>query len=145
MENSENHKKNLTVILVDNSSIDNFVNTKILTRYQFADDVIIFTKSRKALEFLSKLNPLTVSTSYLLFLDLDMPEIDGFEFLNTFNLLPAEVKKHIKIAILTNSFTPGDCEICAKSSAVVAFFNKPLIKSNLDILEGLLLQATEAA
>jgi CheY-like chemotaxis protein len=86
--NIENKKVKNTVILVDDSSIDNFVNTKIITRYQFADEVILFTKSKKALAFMIGLNKVPENEiPGILFLDLDMPEIDGFEFLDAFNIL----------------------------------------------------------
>ncbi len=119
---------NPTVMLVDNSSIDNFVNAKIITRYQFATNVIPFTKATKALKFLLELNSADESEiPSVLFLDLDMPEINGYEFLDAFQLLSDKVKKHVKIVILTNSMNPADAQACSKSESVVTFFQKPLI------------------
>lgn len=135
----ENKKVQNTVILVDDSSIDNFVNTKIITRYQFADEVVLFTKSRRALAFIKALESAPENEiPRLLFLDLDMPEIDGFEFLNEFNIVSDQVKKNMKIVILTSSSNPGDIEKCNKFDSVIAFFHKPLIKNNLETLEKLL-------
>jgi len=137
--NIENKKVKNTVILVDDSSIDNFVNTKIITRYQFADEVILFTKSKKALAFMIGLNKVPENEiPGILFLDLDMPEIDGFEFLDAFNILCDKVRKNMKIVILTSSSNPADIEKCNKFDSVIAFFHKPLIKNNLETLEKLL-------
>jgi CheY-like chemotaxis protein len=138
--NTTEHKQNATVMLVDNSSIDNFVNTKIITRYQFADNVIPFNKASKALKYLLELNSKASSTEIpsVLFLDLDMPEINGFEFLNAFHLLSDKIKKNIKIVILTNSADPSDAIACSKNKSVVAFFQKPLIKDNIMVLNQLL-------
>ncbi len=130
---------NPTVMLVDNSSIDNFVNSKIITRYQFATNVIPFTKATKALKFLLELNSADESEiPSVLFLDLDMPEINGYEFLDAFQLLSDKVKKHVKIVILTNSMNPADAIACSKSESVVTFFQKPLIKDNIEALNVLL-------
>lgn len=135
----ENKKVKNTVILVDDSSIDNFVNTKIITRYQFADEVIVFAKSKKALAYLLELNSAQENDiPGILFLDLDMPEIDGFEFLNAFNIVCDKVKKNMKIVILTSSSNPADIDKCNKFDSVIAFFHKPLIKDNLETLEKLL-------
>lgn len=128
-----------TVILVDNSSIDNFVNTRIITRYHFANEVIEFTKPRKALKYLLDLNSADeTEIPSVLFLDLDMPEINGLEFLDAFSFLPDKIKKNVKIVILTSSIDPADELACSKSESVVAFFQKPLIKDNLDRLNLLL-------
>lgn len=130
---------NIAVMLVDNSSIDNFVNTKIITRYEFALNVLPFTKASKALKFLLELNSADESDiPSVLFLDLDMPEINGFEFLDAFNLLSDKIKKNVKIVILTNSMNPSDAIKCSKHESVVTFFQKPLIKDNIEALNILL-------
>lgn len=128
-----------TVMLVDNSSIDNFVNAKIITRYQFALNVLPFTKASKALKFLLELNSANeADIPTVLFLDLDMPEISGFEFLDAFQMLSDKIKKNVKIVILTNSANPSDAIICSKHKSVVTFFQKPLIKDNIEALNILL-------
>jgi CheY-like chemotaxis protein len=143
-DTTKNKKTTTSVMLVDNSSIDNFVNSKIITSYEIADNVLVFTKSKKALKYLIELNCSSANIiPFLIFLDLDMPEIDGFEFLNAFDLLPNKTKESIKIVILTNSFNPADAQRCAKHNSVIAFFHKPLIKNNLDALKTLLSEDNE--
>lgn len=128
-----------TVVLVDDNTIDNFINTKIITRYQFADNILSFEKSIDALKYLLDLNTAPENEiPGLLFLDLDMPEIDGFEFLNAFNLVSEKVKNNMKIVILSSSSSLVDIEKCNKFDSVIAYFQKPLIKDNLDTLEKLL-------
>lgn len=128
-----------TVVLVDDNTIDNFINTKIITRYQFANNILSFEKSIDALKYLLDLNKAPENEiPGLLFLDLDMPEIDGFEFLNTFNLVSEKVKNNMKIVILSSSSSLVDIEKCNKFDSVIAYFQKPLIKDNLDTLEKLL-------
>jgi|SRR6218665_854423 len=127
------------VMLVDDSAIDNFVNKKIIERYAFAEEVIPFTRARHALRHLLQLknNPELPAPS-IIFLDLNMPEIDGYEFMDTFNLLPENIRKQIRIVILTSSINPSDVEKCNSYGAVVTFLHKPLVKNNLDALELLL-------
>jgi len=131
--------KHPIVMLIDDSSIDNFVNKKIIERYGFAAEVLAFTRARHALKHLLQLkNAADDQIPSIIFLDLNMPEIDGYEFLETFNLLSATIKKHIRIVILTSSINPTDVEKCANYSSVVTFLHKPLVKNNLDALDLLL-------
>jgi len=127
------------VMLVDDSAIDNFVNKKIICRYGFAEDVLTFNKSRDALGYIMKLSNETMEIiPSILFLDLEMPEIDGFEFLNAFDLMNDRVKKNITIVILTSSINPADVEKCVKHKSVLTFLHKPLVKHNLEKLESML-------
>ena len=74
----------------------------------------------------------------IIFLDLNMPEIDGFEFLSAFSLLSEIIKSKIKIVILSSSINPADVDACRKHDFVLTFLHKPLFKSNLDTIELLL-------
>jgi len=131
------------VMLVDDSTIDNFVNKKIIERYAFSASVLTFTKARQALRYLLKLNQSGEEVPEVLFLDLNMPEIDGFEFLETFSLLPERIKKAIRVVVLTSSINPSDVTICSKYDFVITFLHKPLVKNNLDALELLLIKNKE--
>jgi response regulator RpfG family c-di-GMP phosphodiesterase len=134
-------KKHSSVILIDDSSIDNFVNKKIIKRYEFSEEILEFTKTRNAIKYLLSLNnnPDSILPS-IIFLDLDMPEIDGYEFLETFNLFSDRLKENIDIIILTSSVNPADVQLCKKYHTVLTFLHKPLMKNNLDQANELLLK-----
>jgi CheY-like chemotaxis protein len=137
---SENNAHPL-VILVDDSAIDNFVNKKIINRYDFAENVIAFNKSREALAYLVNLSANeNEELPSILFLDMEMPEIDGYEFLNAFDMLGERIKENIHIVILTSSINPADVEKCSKHESVLTFLHKPLVKHNLDELQLILLK-----
>ncbi|MCW3104960.1 MAG: hypothetical protein JWO09_3400 [Bacteroidetes bacterium] len=126
-------------MLVDDSSIDNFVNKKVISRYEFATTVLEFTKARDALKYLLQLNADTEATiPAVMFLDLDMPEINGFEFLDAFSLLSEKVRRNMKIVILTSSINPADMEFCSKNKSVLTFLHKPLMKNNLESIDAML-------
>lgn len=127
------------VVLVDDSSIDNFVNKKVISRYGFAENVLEFTKAREALKYLLQLNnDMEATIPSLLFLDLDMPEINGFEFLDAFAMLSEKIKKNLKIVVLTSSINPADMEFCSTNKSVLTFLHKPLMKNNLDSIDAML-------
>lgn len=133
--------KEKLVLLVDDSSIDNFVNKKILARYEFAEEVITFTRPKEALNYLRELsNNETQLIPSILFLDLDMPEIDGFEFLQAFDLLSKRIKKEMNVVILTSSINPADAVKCSEHKSVLTYLHKPLVKHNLDEIDQMLLK-----
>lgn len=130
-----NDIKHNIVMLVDDSSIDNYVNKKVLLRYEFATEVVTYTNSRKALRDILKFrNGDQTGMPDVIFLDLNMPEIDGYEFMQSFHLLPDELKEKMKVVILTSSINPKDAEICGKHPSVLTFLHKPLVKGNLDAI-----------
>ncbi len=128
------------VMLVDDSRVDNFINQRIISTYRFAKEIEVYTSPVKALEKLTAINnyifPDSEIPSYL-FLDLNMPEIDGHDFLEEFSKLSDRIKNECRIVILTSSADPNEFVRLRLTPGVAATLSKPLIKSNLEELIGL--------
>jgi CheY-like chemotaxis protein len=123
------------VMLIDDSSIDNFVNQKMIERHKFSERTVTFTKAAKAMKYLSEIDEEKKSTSeipFIIFLDLNMPLINGFQFLEVFEQLSDFIKSRCKIVILTSSINPNDIIKCKENKNVLTFLNKPLIKNNFE-------------
>lgn len=124
------------VMLVDDSSIDNFVNQKMIERYGLASNVLVFSRARKALEHLrsiseeSALLPGTVPS--IIFLDLNMPMMNGFDFLREYRSLGSHITDNCKVVVLSSTINPADMQLAMRHQEVSAFFTKPLIKNSLD-------------
>jgi CheY-like chemotaxis protein len=124
------------VMLVDDNELDNFINQKTIEANHFSNKVYLSTGSKSALEFLKNLEIFGTETSNffpeVIFVDLNMPMIDGFQFIEHFkNILPDKFNA-TKIVILTSSITPSDKERAQKISKEIIFFNKPLTKERLN-------------
>ncbi len=119
------------VMLVDDCEIDNFVNTKMLSRYGFTERIISYESARLAFEYLA--DPKNEIPA-VLFLDLNMPGMDGVGFLEKFKELPQAIKGKCEIVVLSNSYDPRVKENITNNKNVLAFFSKPLIKSNVEEL-----------
>src|SRR5688500_17101903 len=92
------------VMLVDDCSTDNFVNNRMLQHYGFSEKTLIYTSSRKALEYVRSIafaEPGTVEIPSFIFLDLNMPMINGHQFLAEFAKLPAHFRKKCRIIVLS--------------------------------------------
>ena len=125
-------------MLLDDNELDNFINQKIIEANHFASKVYVNTGSKSALEFLNNLSISSTETATIfpeiIFVDLNMPMMDGFQFIeNLKSKMPGSVKG-LKLVILTSSVNPEDKKKASDISLDITFFNKPLTKEMLDQL-----------
>ena len=118
-----------TCLLIDDNYIDNFVTSRLLENSKFADNVIIRQSSAEAIESLRD----GVVTPDVIFLDLRMPVMDGFEFLQEYDKLDI-AKDGIKIFMLSSSLDPTDLRRSLDNKYITQFLHKPLTKKILEEL-----------
>jgi CheY-like chemotaxis protein len=123
------------VMLVDDNELDNFINKKLLENEKFADTVIVHQSAQSALEELKKLESTPERLPQIIFLDIMMPHMDGFGFLEEINKLGDKINKHTKIIMLSTSESFKDLNRANQSKNVFKFLNKPLNKPVLDAIQ----------
>jgi two-component system, NarL family, nitrate/nitrite response regulator NarL len=121
-----------TVFIVDDSEVDLFVQKKFIEMRKFAGKVVTFSSSTQALEVLSTSKADEVPG--LVFLDLNMPLISGFEFLDRIREISTDVFGQMKVVILTSSNSRADHERAMSFNNVIRFISKPLTEQGLDEL-----------
>lgn len=118
------------VMLLDDDELANFINQKVMESCHFSQNIYVNTSAKSALEFLNNLLALGDSTKNLLpqviFIDLNMPLMDGFQFIQS--LLKNQTKgiKDIKLVILTSSVHEMDRAKAKELADNIIFLNKPL-------------------
>lgn len=125
-------------MLIDDSEIDNLINQKMIEAASVADVIYTHTGGKSALEFLRNVEKLEGAEKILpdvVFLDIDMPLMDGFQFLDEFEKLSAKLRKKCKIVMLTSSINPEDSSRSKKYTAVRQYLNKPLAHESIISLE----------
>ena len=122
------------VMLIDDNELDNFINKKLLESEQFASTIYVNQSAHAALEELKKLSATPDKLPQVIFLDIMMPNMDGFGFLEEFDKLNDNVRKTTKIIMLSTSESFKDLNKANQSKYVYKFLNKPLNKPVLDAI-----------
>lgn len=110
------------IMLIDDNPMDNFINQRMIESCGFAAQVICFESAPEALLHLEKNEALPS----LILLDINMPEMNGFEFLEAFEKLNTTIHEHCKVLMLSTSENFKDLNRANKNRFVSKFLNKPL-------------------
>jgi CheY-like chemotaxis protein len=133
-------KKKLSgVLLIDDDDTTNFLNQRLLERMQVTDNIRTFVNGKQAFDYLynvSNTNYEHTDENYfqpeLIFLDISMPVMDGFEMLDLYERLNPEFREKIVLAVLTTSTHPQDTDAAKKYSA--EYLTKPLTAEKVSAL-----------
>ena len=134
-------KKLDCILMIDDDEPTNFLNRMILEEVGCAEHIQIIQDAREALEYLRHAtNGNQPCDKYpkpqLIFLDINMPAMDGWEFLTQYTELPKDKTGEMTIVMLTTSFNPEDELRARKIPYVAGFKNKPLTAEDInDILQ----------
>lgn len=133
------NKKLNCILLIDDDEPTNFLNRMLIEETGIAQEVRVTQSAREALEYLAGKTPNTTGNQpprpELIFLDINMPAMDGWEFLEQYDLLSPEQKSSIIVVMLTTSFNPEDENKARKISYISSYQNKPLTE---EVINGIL-------
>lgn len=119
-------------LLVDDDQTTNYLNQLLLKRLGVTNTLLVATNGQEALDLLQQHCHLaTENCPVLILLDVKMPVMDGFGFLEAYDLLPIPQKQAIIIVMLTTSLHPQDVDRVGKLN-IAGFLNKPLTKEKIN-------------
>lgn len=125
-----------STLIVDDDPISCFINQKIIERANLTEHIVVKENGAEALEYLMKDfsgNVENKDKPDLIFLDLNMPVMDGLEFLQKFKALDSKYWENVEIVVLTSSNNQSDIDNTKKYN-VTAYLNKPLSVETLNTL-----------
>lgn len=119
-----------TCLLIDDNYIDNFVTRRILESSNFAENIIVQQSATDAIDAIREgsIKP------DVIFLDLRMPLMNGFEFLQEYDKLKEQDKTAAKIFMLSSSLDPVDVKRSGQNKYITQFIHKPLTQKILEEL-----------
>jgi two-component system nitrate/nitrite response regulator NarL len=122
-----------TTVLIDDSDIDLFIQRRFLEVYQFSKKLISYKSAEEALAWLRTVNG--EAPPDIIFLDLNMPQVDGFGFLESLKTVPQKIRDKSRIVVLTSSNSQKDRDLAFSYKNVIQFVTKPLKQSDIEELK----------
>ena len=123
-----------TAWLIDDNETCNFLTEHTLKLSNFCSETRSFTKAQEAL---AELEALVERGAFpdIIFLDLSMPVLDGWGFLQAYNKFPEELKETCTLYILSSSIHESDAKRAAVNEDVRDFLSKPLTKMQIEVIK----------
>ena len=123
------------VLLVEDDPITIMVCDRIITMSSFAESVISCENGKFAIDHLKGLAAKNLDIPEIIFLDINMPVMNGWDFLEELEQIKSSFSKVPRIYILSSTVDPEDYKRAKEYNAVVDFISKPLSKEFLDEIE----------
>ncbi len=121
-----------TVLLIDDDEINNMICTKIISKNDFATNVVACSSARQGLKYLQ--DALTDGAKPLptvIFLDINMPVMNGWDFLDQYKQMPGLDDKGIVLIMLSSSSSANDLSRAQGYPQVSDYITKPLTAAHL--------------
>ena len=128
MENKNRIKR---ACIIDDDTIFVYGIKRIMNEIDFCDEIIVYANGESALNELGSLVQEGKKLPDVILLDLNMPVMDGWVFLDDFVKIPNHNQEHLSLYILSSSINPSDIEKAKNYPIVNNFISKPVTVSDL--------------
>lgn len=120
-----------SILLVDDDDTVNFFNEFLLKELNVSEEIVVKENGEEALDFLKTRESKEALFPDLIFLDINMPVMDGFEFLEAYRNANLEDKTNALIVMLTTSLHPKDIERANSYPFISEYVYKPLTQDKI--------------
>lgn len=118
--------QNSSICIIDDDEVYKFFVQKILKIKKLAEDVLTFPDGEEAYDFINDNWENPEKLPDIIFLDINMPIMDGFQFMEEYTKLKPKIDKKITIYMITSSIDPVDLERSKKYPEISDFVTKPI-------------------
>ncbi|MCA6438241.1 MAG: response regulator [Bacteroidetes bacterium] len=124
------------VALIDDDEIVKFIGSKVIESTKLVNRIKTFSNGEEAINFLKSNSKNLDLLPEIILLDLNMPIMDGFEFLEKYIMLEPKLGKKIAIYVVSSTISPTDIERLNKISEVSDYIIKPITKEKFEFIVG---------
>ncbi|MFY8019712.1 MAG: response regulator [Bacteroidia bacterium] len=117
--------------LIDDDKIFNLISSKMIERSGWNVNVSVFNNAETALELIQQNLNQPSDLPEIILLDIRMPEMDGFTFLERLSKVNVEFLQGLKVFMLSSSLDERDMQTAYQYKIVKGFLNKPLTIESL--------------
>ena len=121
-------------LLIDDDPLNNFLNEIIIGLAEGDSEIITFTDPNEGLDFIKKSYSPNVKKRTVMLLDINMPQMTAWDFLEQFESLPSTVQQQFENYILSSSVNSQSKKIAALYPVIKGYIEKPLSKQVLNEL-----------
>lgn len=114
------------ILIIDDNDTDLLIAKIVIEKSGFKGNIVTKNSGKGALEYLDSIQNEPEKWPQVIFLDINMPVVNGFVFLYEYEKMPENFRKVSKIAVLTSSDNKTDMERFMVSDAVIDFVSKPI-------------------
>tara|TARA_B100000795_G_scaffold254654_1_gene225720 strand:- start:2288 stop:2701 length:414 start_codon:yes stop_codon:yes gene_type:complete len=135
-------RKQPFICIIDDNKIYQFMLIRIIKKNKLAENIITFSDGEKAIQYLTDNKLTNEKIPDIIFLDVNMPIMDGWQFIEEYASIKTELNKKIVIFMLSSSVNPINIERARKISEITDYVTKPIkleeVKRVFDTSETLL-------
>ncbi|MGX7667478.1 response regulator [Flavobacterium pedocola] len=119
-----------TLALIDDDEIIVYLTQRIVSETNLVELIKVFRNGQEALDFIKENLKNPEALPEIIFLDLSMPIMNGWEFLEHFHNIKDQIQKPITIYVITSSTSSEDMTRAKQISEVHDYLIKPVTKAN---------------
>lgn len=121
-----------SVMIIDDNAIDLYISSRLIIKNYFGKKVLEYSDANEALKYLQD-NQQNISVlPQVIFVDIYMPLMSGFEFLEAYDKLPSDLKNYCKVYIISSTIDDDDILRARRDKNVISFQVKPINKEFLN-------------
>lgn len=117
--------------IIDDDPIFVFGTKRMMKQLNFSEDILVYENGQDAILNLKKMVDDGIPLPTVIFLDLNMPIMNGWEFLDDFGKIPNPNREHVLVYIVSSSIDPRDIERVEEYRAVSKYMIKPVTPEDL--------------